>query len=63
MKRVERILIKLVVIQLFFLLFFQLVFHRFGIFPEINPLTRYEGVSGTTYTKILEVISQKNSEK
>ncbi|GAA0347312.1 hypothetical protein GCM10008967_42110 [Bacillus carboniphilus] len=54
MKRGERIIIKLVIIQAIALLFFQIVFHYADIFPELKRLTMYEGVNSQNYTKIIE---------
>jgi hypothetical protein len=54
MKKVERVLIKLVIIQFVFLFLTQLFFHQMNIFPEIKQLTKYEGVNKNTYTEILQ---------
>ncbi|MEH7075620.1 YpfB family protein [Neobacillus drentensis] len=54
MKNVERILIKIVIIQFIFLFLAQLFFHQLDVFPEIKQLTKYEGVNENTYTEILE---------
>lgn len=59
MKTAERVLIKIILIQLFLLLFFQVVIHKLDVFPELNPLTPYEGVNKNTYTEILEVFSKQ----
>ncbi|MFL6563278.1 MAG: YpfB family protein [Bacillus sp. (in: firmicutes)] len=54
MKNVERILIKIVIIQFIFLFLVQLIFHRLDVFPQVKQLTKYEGVNENTYTEILE---------
>ncbi|MDP4161851.1 MAG: DUF5359 family protein [Bacillota bacterium] len=59
MKTAERLLTKIVIIQIFFLLLFQLVFHRLNVLPNVNHLTQYEGVNGKSYSQILEVFRHK----
>ncbi|MEH7355247.1 YpfB family protein [Neobacillus drentensis] len=54
MKRVEGLLIKVVIIQFVFLFLSQLFFHQIDIFPQIKQLTRYEGVNKNTFTEILQ---------
>lgn len=54
MKQVERIIMKLVVIQGIFLILCQLFFHHFNAFPELKELTQYEGVSSDNFSKVLE---------
>jgi hypothetical protein len=54
MKNVERILIKIVIIQFIFLFLVQLIFHQLDVFPQVKQLTKYEGVNENTYTEILE---------
>ncbi|WHY75897.1 YpfB family protein [Neobacillus sp. WH10] len=54
MKRVEGLLIKVVIIQFVFLFLSQLFFHQIDIFPQIKQLTRYEGVNENTFTEILQ---------
>jgi len=54
MKRVESLLIKVVIIQFVFLFLSQLFFHQIDIFPQIKQLTRYEGVNENTFTEILQ---------
>ncbi|HYK73300.1 MAG TPA: YpfB family protein, partial [Pseudoneobacillus sp.] len=50
MKRFERILIKLILVQFIFLIMSQIVFHSFNAFPELKEITQYEGVSNSNYT-------------
>jgi len=57
MAHIERILKKLVVIQAIFLIFCQVLYHHFDLFPELKNLTQYEGVDGDSFTKVLEVIN------
>ncbi|MEH7124327.1 MULTISPECIES: YpfB family protein [unclassified Bacillus (in: firmicutes)] len=54
MKSIERILIKVVIIQFLFLFITQLFFHKFNIFPELKQLTQYEGVTDNNFTEFLE---------
>lgn len=54
MKSVERILMKIVVIQCLFLLITQLFFHKWNAFPELKELSQYEGVTENNFTQLLE---------
>lgn len=54
MKTFERILIKLICIQLLFLLLSQYVFHEKNVFPELKQITQYEGVNENNVSEILE---------
>ncbi|WP_160721380.1 YpfB family protein [Bacillus sp. USDA818B3_A] len=60
MKTVERILIKLVIVQFTFLFLSQILFHQMDIFPQIKHLARYEGVNNSTFTEILQTFQKKN---
>lgn len=57
MKTLERIMIKLIVIQLIFLLVGQTI-QKLDIFPGLQQLSQYEGVTESNFTKILETINQ-----
>ncbi|WP_348981242.1 YpfB family protein [Bacillus sp. DNRA2] len=57
LKTVERILIKIIVIQFVSMLLSQFVFHKFEIFPELHQLARYEGVSEDNFSEILETFN------
>ena len=57
MKIVERILIKVIIIQFIFLFFAQLFLHQLDIFPQLDQLTKYEGVNEITFTEILQTFS------
>ncbi len=59
MKKVERVLIKVIVIQFIFLFFAQLFFHQLDVLPRVKQLTKYEGVNENTYTEILETFQGK----
>lgn len=59
MKTVERVLIKVIIIQFIFLFIAQLFFHQLDIFPQVKQLTKYEGVNENTYTEILETFQGK----
>ncbi|MFP5113420.1 YpfB family protein [Bacillaceae bacterium C204] len=54
MKKVESVLIKIVIVQFIFLFLAQLFFHQLDVFPQVKQLTKYEGVNENTYTEILE---------
>ncbi|MFJ7725533.1 YpfB family protein [Neobacillus sp. NPDC097160] len=54
MKRVERFLIKVVIVQFAFLFLSQLFFHQLDVFPQIKQLTKYEGVNENIFTEILQ---------
>ncbi|MBT2656416.1 YpfB family protein [Bacillus sp. ISL-18] len=60
MKTIERILIKVVIVQFIFLFLSQLLLHQFDIFPQIKHLTKYEGVNENSITEILQTF-QENS--
>ncbi|WP_409288992.1 DUF5359 family protein [Peribacillus sp. SCS-37] len=60
MERFERILMKLVIIQFLFLLFFQLIFHREGSFHDLKRMAQYEGVNENNLGKIIETINRSN---
>ena len=62
MKKVERIIIKLVIIQFLFLLFFQMFFHSGDSFLELKKLSKYEGVNRDSYTQIIEVLQKKQTD-
>lgn len=57
MKRVERMIIKLVLIQGIFLLLSQILLHHYDFFPEWRELIQYEGVGTDNFSKILETFS------
>ncbi|MBM7692663.1 hypothetical protein JOC77_002093 [Peribacillus deserti] len=58
MKRFEEILIKLIMIQFVFLLFFQVFFHREDSFLELKKMAKYEGVNENNYGKVLDALNQ-----
>jgi hypothetical protein len=58
MKRIERILIKLIIVQFVFLLLTQIFFHNLNVFPELKEITQYEGVNNNQYIDILETLSR-----
>ncbi|MED1468072.1 YpfB family protein [Bacillus salipaludis] len=59
MKVLERVLIKMVIIQFIFLILTQILLHQYGIFPELTQLTKYEGVSENSFTEIIQTLSGK----
>lgn len=58
MKAVERIILKIAVVQFLFLLIVQIVIHKLHMFPELMEITHYEGVAGNTVSEILETIGK-----
>ncbi|CAM3880153.1 YpfB family protein [Mesobacillus zeae] len=63
MKNMERILIKLAVIQFIFLFLAQMLIHQFNLFPQLNQISRYEGVDKGEKTETVETIWSIHSEK
>lgn len=59
MKRLERILIKLIVIQFVALVCAQLLIQQSAIQPYLSRVVQYEGVNKITITEWLETFSQK----
>ncbi|MGG3470805.1 YpfB family protein [Neobacillus pocheonensis] len=59
MKRVERILIKIAIIQFIFLFLTQFAFHQLDILPQLKQITKYEGVNENTFTEILQTFQGK----
>jgi hypothetical protein len=58
MKKLERILIKLIVVQFVFLIVTQIFFHNLNVFPELKEITQYEGVNNNQYSDVLETLSR-----
>ncbi len=59
LKRIEGILMKLIIIQFIFLLFFQLVFHKQDSFLEVKRLAQYEGVYFDNHSVIMDVFNEQ----
>ncbi|WP_079509574.1 YpfB family protein [Mesobacillus jeotgali] len=59
MKTFERILIKIAIIQLIFLVIAQIFFHRLDAFPELKQITQYEGVTDNNHSEVLRSIQGK----
>ncbi|MFD6440764.1 YpfB family protein [Peribacillus sp. NPDC060186] len=57
MKTFERLLIKVIIIQLVCLFFFQFLLSREDNIFELTKLSRYEGVNSNNYTKIIETFN------
>lgn len=57
MKTIERIMIKIVIIQFVFLLFTQMFFHKYNAFPELKEITQYEGVTENNFSELLETFN------
>ncbi len=59
MKRFDRILLKLIVIQFVILVFTQLLIQQKSIQPYLSRVVQYEGVNKLTITEWLETFSQE----
>ncbi|WP_400242037.1 DUF5359 family protein [Niallia sp. JL1B1071] len=57
MKTVERIIIKIILLQIVFFLVGQL-FHIWDIIPEIRTITQYEGVMDSNFISFLETFGR-----
>lgn len=57
MQAVERILLKIIIIQFIFLVFSQYIFHYVDAFPQLKQITKYEGVGKNIYIKMVETFS------
>lgn len=60
MKTIERIIIKMVIIQFIFLLICQVFFHKFNAFPELKEITQYEGVTENNFSELLETFNSRS---
>jgi hypothetical protein len=58
MKRLERILVKLVVIQLICLVVAQIIMLNNQISPFLSKVIQYEGVTKDSFTKVVETFDQ-----
>lgn len=54
MKAIERIIVKVIIVQFLFLLLAQIFLHKMNLFPELREITQYEGVSDNNFTELLE---------
>ncbi|MBT2661002.1 YpfB family protein [Bacillus sp. ISL-45] len=59
MKTLERILIKIAIIQFVFLIIAQIFFHEINAFPELKEITQYEGVTDNNHSEVLKSIRSK----
>ncbi|MFJ7754150.1 YpfB family protein [Peribacillus muralis] len=57
MKTFERILIKVIIIQLVCLFLFQFLLSREDQIFDFTKLSKYEGVTSNNYTKIIETFN------
>lgn len=57
MKTVERIIIKIIMIQIAFFIVGQM-FHMWDIIPEIRTITQYEGVMDSNFISFLETFGR-----
>lgn len=58
MKFLDRVLLKIIIIQFFILLFTQVFFHQWNVLPELQQITQYEGVTENNLSEILETFSE-----
>lgn len=59
MQRIERIILKIIVIQLIFLIVSQLLLHQLDFIPELERLSQYEGVTDQNFTNFLETFNKE----
>jgi hypothetical protein len=59
MKKIERILIKIIIVQFLFLFLSQLFFHQLDVLPQLKQLTKYEGVNKNSFTEFLQTFQGK----
>ena len=57
MKTIERIMIKIIIVQFLFLLLTQIFLHKWNVLPELKEITQYEGVSDTNFCDLLETFN------
>lgn len=58
MKTVERILIKIIIIQVIFLCVTQVAFRFEDRMIQLSKLSQYEGVNKNNYTKVIETFDR-----
>jgi hypothetical protein len=58
MKHLERIIVKLVVIQIIFLLIAQFIMTNNQLSPYLSKVIEYEGVTKDSYSKVVETFDQ-----
>jgi len=56
-KTVERIIIKIIMLQIVFFIVGQ-IFHMWDIIPEIRTITQYEGVMDSNFISFLETFGR-----
>ncbi|XRG86037.1 YpfB family protein [Neobacillus sp. SAB-20_R2A] len=54
LEKIEKILMKIIIIQFLFLLLTQFILHQLDTLPELQQLTKYEGVNENSITEILQ---------
>lgn len=57
MKTIERIMVKLVIVQFLFLLLAQMIIHKWDLLPELKEITQYEGVTENNFSELLETFN------
>ena len=58
MKEIERILMKIAIIQGCLFLLVQILFHHYDAFPGLKEIIFYEGVTNQNYSEILETMQK-----
>ncbi|MBM7661225.1 hypothetical protein JOC85_001997 [Bacillus mesophilus] len=58
MKHVERIIVKLVVIQIICLVIAQFIMTNHQLSPYLSKVIEYEGVTKDSYSKVVETFDQ-----
>ncbi|MCH6269050.1 YpfB family protein [Bacillus sp. FJAT-50051] len=54
LEKIEKILMKIIIIQFLFLLLTQFFLHQLDTLPELQQITKYEGVNENSITEILQ---------
>lgn len=60
MKTIERIMVKLVIVQFLFLLLAQVLVHKWDLFPELKEILQYEGVTENNFSELLETFNRRD---
>lgn len=63
MKTVERIIMKVIVIQMIFLFLIQIFLRFENHSVQLSKLSQYEGVNSNNYTKIIETLDRVSQEQ
>ncbi|WP_456278522.1 YpfB family protein [Bacillus sp. AK128] len=58
MKNIERVLVKLVVVQIICLVIAQVIMTNHQLSPYLSKVVEYEGVTKDSYSKVVETFDQ-----